>query len=140
VRCGGKMDSPTRVHPHGADGATGPRGHGHPLPRHREPLAAVCRDGHLRDNAAWNTTINTGSGFAAAYSAAIEPLKVYGSALGAVPADQMDRVRKSYGGIELTDAANLSAIRTIGRLRGNAVGVELASSTLKTIRCPPIPR
>jgi hypothetical protein len=79
----------------------------------------------------WNNTINTGSGFAAAYAAATEALGTYGAALRTVPADQLDRLKRSYGTVERTDAAVVSAIRTIGRLRGNSGSAESAIQRLE---------
>ena len=60
-----------------------------------------------------------------------QPLGTYGAALGSIPADQQDRVRKSYANVELTDGANLSGIQTIGQMRGNAAGVEAAIANLE---------
>lgn len=81
--------------------------------------------------ASWITGINTGWGVGAGYSAATQPLASYGAALGNIPADQLPRVETSYGTVELTDGANLSAMETIGRLRANAPGVETAIQGLE---------
>jgi len=80
---------------------------------------------------AWTTGINTGQNVSTGYSAATQSLDGYGSALGAIPADQLDRVKTNYATVELTDGANLSGMTTIGQLRGNADAVELAIQNLE---------
>ena len=79
----------------------------------------------------WMTGINTGQGVSAGYSQITEPLGTYGSSLADIPADQQDRIKRLYGTAELTDGANLSAIETIGRLRGHAPAVESAIQGLE---------
>ncbi len=69
---------------------------------------------------AWLSAITTGAGASAGYQAASEPLLSYGTALANVPADQLDRLTKQYGTVEITDGANVHAIDTIGRMRRNA--------------------
>jgi type IV secretion system protein TrbJ len=72
----------------------------------------------------WVTAINTGFGVDAGYSQSVQKLGAYGSAFGNIPSDQLDRVKTSYGTVELTDGANLQAIETIGRVRANAPALE----------------
>ena len=79
----------------------------------------------------WLSGINTGEGVSTGYSQITEPLNTYGSALGEVPADQQDRIKRAYGTAELSDGANLSAIETIGRLRANAPAIESAIQDLE---------
>ena len=74
--------------------------------------------------AGWVTAINTGSGVDAGYTQSTEPLGSYGAALGNIPDDQEDRVKTTYGTVELADGANLEAIGTIGRIRSNAPALE----------------
>ena len=81
--------------------------------------------------AAWQTAINSGQGVSSGYSAATEPLATYGSALGNIPADQLDRLEKDYGTVELTDGASLAAIQLLGELRANASAVETAIQNLE---------
>jgi hypothetical protein len=64
--------------------------------------------------------INTGSGVGEAYSKAVQRLDAYGAAFGNIPPEQLERVKTSYGTVELTDGANLEALETIGRVRSNA--------------------
>ena len=80
---------------------------------------------------AWNSGINTGQGVLAGYSAATTPLAAYGSAFGNIPGDQSGRIKTSYATVELTDAANLSGMQTLGRMRGNAPAVEAAIQDLE---------
>ena len=54
------------------------------------------------------------------YSQAVQRLDAYGTALGNIPPDQLERVKTSYGTVELTDAANLETLVTIGRVRASA--------------------
>ena len=81
--------------------------------------------------AAWQSAINTGQGVATGYAAATEPLSAYGSALGNVPSDQLDRLEKDYGTVELSDGASQAAIQLVGQLRSNAPQVETAISNLE---------
>src|ERR1700674_938261 len=53
----------------------------------------------------WIGAMNTGSGVDAGYSQSVEKLESYGSVLGNIPDDQLDRVKTSYGTVELTDGA-----------------------------------
>lgn len=80
--------------------------------------------------ARWIEGINTGRGLQGAYSTATEPLSPYGSALSSIPSDQLPRVKTDYATVELTDGANLSAMETIGQLRGNA---SLVESTIQNL-------
>ena len=79
----------------------------------------------------WIAAINTGANVASGYQNATEPLLPYGAALAHVPADQLDRLEKHYGTIELTDGANQQGIATIGTLRANAPEVETAIQNLE---------
>jgi hypothetical protein len=81
--------------------------------------------------AGWIAAINSALGVSDGYARATQPLAAYGAALGNIPADQVDRVKTSYATVELTDGANLSAIETLGRLRGNATAVEAAIQDLE---------
>ena len=82
--------------------------------------------------AGWTTGVNTGQNVTASYSEATEPLGRYDSALNDLPADQADRVKRSYGEVELTDGANLSSMQTIGDLRHNAAAVATAIENLES--------
>jgi hypothetical protein len=79
----------------------------------------------------WQTAINTGQNVSGGYSAATEPLGAYGSALANVPADQLNRLEKDYGTVELADGASQAAIQTVGDLRANAPAVETAIHSLE---------
>ena len=79
----------------------------------------------------WMNAITAGTGVQDGYSGAIERLDSYGSVLGNIPSDQLDRIKTSYGTVELTDGANLSGIETLGRLRANAPAVERAIQALE---------
>ncbi len=72
----------------------------------------------------WIGAINSGVNAVAGYTTAAERLLAYGPALGNVPADQQDRLKRNYATIELTDGAAQHSIETIGRLRANAGQVE----------------
>jgi hypothetical protein len=79
----------------------------------------------------WLIGINSGLAVPAGYSEATQSLESYGSALGNIPADQLSRVKTNYSTVELTDAANLNAIQTIGQMRANAPAVETAIQNLE---------
>jgi hypothetical protein len=87
----------------------------------------------------WMTGINTGLGVAAGYAQATEALATYGTALNALPSDQIPRVRTSYATVELADGANLAAMDTVGRLRANAPAVEMAIQGLEDDSLSPDP-
>ncbi len=74
--------------------------------------------------AGWMNAINSGGGVGPGYMAAVEQLLAYGPALGNVPADQLDRLKKHYATVELTDGANQHGMEAIGTLRRNAPAVE----------------
>src|SRR5438445_6387303 len=78
----------------------------------------------------WVTAINTGVGVDTGYSQAVQKLDAYGSAVGNIPSDQLDRIKTSYATVELSDGSNLQAIQTIGRVRANAPTLE---STLQAL-------
>jgi len=79
----------------------------------------------------WITGMNTGQGVASGYSSATTPLSTYGSGFGNIPGDQSERIKTSYGTVELTDGVNLAAMQTIGQMRGNAQAVETAIQNLE---------
>jgi hypothetical protein len=82
-------------------------------------------------SAGWMNAITAGTDVQEGYSEATEKLDTYGSALGNIPSDQLDRIKTSYGTVELTDGANLAGIDSIGRLRANAPAVERAIQALE---------
>lgn len=79
----------------------------------------------------WVSAINSGVGVEAGYSQSVQKLDDYGSALGNIPPDQLDRVKTSYGTIELTDGANLQGMETIGQIRANAPALETTLEALE---------
>ncbi len=81
----------------------------------------------------WIAAINSGSNVLGGYQSATDPLQVYGAALGNVPADQLSRLEKHYGTVELTDGATQDGIETIGTLRFNAPQVEAAIQNLEDV-------
>jgi type IV secretion system protein TrbJ len=87
----------------------------------------------------WISAINTGQNVSAGYNEATEQLGQYGDALGQIPVDQQNRVRTSYGTVELTDGANLQGLETIGQMRGNASAVEAAIQFLEADSLSPDP-
>jgi hypothetical protein len=81
----------------------------------------------------WISAINTGSNVLGAYQSATDPLPAYGAALGNVPADQLSRLERHYGTIELADGATQDGIETIGTLRLNAPEVEASIQNLEDV-------
>jgi hypothetical protein len=79
----------------------------------------------------WIVAVNTGMNAPGGYQSATEQLQPYGSALGNVPPDQLDRLQKHYATIELTDGATQSGMATIGTMRQNAPMVEVAIQGLE---------
>lgn len=79
----------------------------------------------------WITGITSGLGVASGYSAATQPLGVYGSALNNIPTG-LSRVGTSYATVELTDGANLAGMQTLGRMRANAPAVESSIENMES--------
>ena len=88
----------------------------------------------------WITAINSGSNVLGGYQSATDPLQAYGAALGNVPADQLSRLERHYGTVELTDGATQDGIETIGTLRFNAPQVEAAIQNLEDVSLDSDPR
>jgi hypothetical protein len=80
---------------------------------------------------AWVSAINSGLGVGAGYTQSTEALRAYGAGFANIPADQLSRLKTSYGTVELADGATQAAIETIGRLRGNAAAVQTAIQGLE---------
>ena len=79
----------------------------------------------------WIGAINSGVNVAGGYLEAADQLLAYGGALNNVPADQVDRLKKNYASVELTDGSNIHSIETIGTLRRNASQVETTIADLE---------
>jgi hypothetical protein len=79
----------------------------------------------------WTDGINTGFAVSEGYWNAVQPLERYGDAWDSIPADQLPRLKSNYATVELADGANVSAIETIGRMRGNAQAVESTIQSLE---------
>lgn len=80
---------------------------------------------------AWIAAINSGVNASGGYLQAAEQLLSYGGALNNVPADQLDRLKKHYATVELTDGATIHSIEAVGSLRQNARQVEQAIAGLE---------
>jgi len=84
------------------------------------------------NTAGWITGINTGGGVASAYAGATRTLNAYGTGFETLAPDQRAKLQTNYATVELTDGANLSAMQTIGQMRGNASEVEAAIENLES--------
>jgi hypothetical protein len=93
-----------------------------------EPLVAANTYG---TTSAWVTSVNSGVAVAENYLRSVEALATYGAGLKSLPADQQGRVQAAYGAIELADGAGVSALATIGALRGGSEAVESAIARLE---------
>ncbi len=80
----------------------------------------------------WTEPVDTGMNVGDGCLAAIHRLEQFGSAIGGLPVDQQSRIKSGYATVELTDGANLAALRTIGALRSNAAAVEAAIGNLES--------
>jgi type IV secretion system protein TrbJ len=81
--------------------------------------------------AAWESAINSGQNVSNGYSTSTEALGSYGGALGNIPEDQLERLEKDYGTVELSDGANQAAMQLLGQLRANAAANETTISNLE---------
>jgi len=85
----------------------------------------------------WTSAINSGGGVVPGYRQATEPLRAFGSALSSIPANQVERVKRDFATVELTDAANLHGMEVLGAQRAKARAnersiMELEGATLST--------
>lgn len=101
-------------------------------------LPAAPRDTYAT-LAGWTAGINTGAAVVSGYAAATQPLASYGAAWGQIPPEQLPRVKADYASVELTDGANLSAMTTIGQIRGNTTQIETAIQNLENDSLDPRP-
>lgn len=97
----------------------------------RTPWTLFSASNTYGTTSGWTAAVNSGTGVGAGYFGAAEQLLAYGAALANVPADQLDRLRKHYATIELTDGANQTEMQTLGMLRANAPQVETAIQGLE---------
>ena len=88
---------------------------------------------------AWSAAIDTGNNVPGAYRQAVGSLATYDGALANVPADQLDRLEKYYGTVELADGANIAGIQTLGSIRSNSTQVESAIQQLEDASLSPDP-
>lgn len=95
------------------------------------PWANTTAPNTYGTTSAWVDSMNSGADVATGYGQATQKLGDYGSAIGNIPADQVDRVKTSYATVELTDGANQQAMTTIGRIRANAPAIENTLNALE---------
>ena len=81
----------------------------------------------------WTAAIDTGVNASGGYSQAVGQLSAYGGSLANVPADELERLEKYYGTVELADGANITGIQTLGTIRANATEVESAIQQLEDV-------
>lgn len=79
----------------------------------------------------WSTAINSGGPATLGYALATEPLQTFGTGLGNIPADQLQRVKTNYATVELVDAANIHGIEVLGVQRAKAAAAEQALAGLE---------
>jgi len=85
----------------------------------------------------WTSAINSGGGVVPGYRQATEPLRAFGAALSSIPTNQVERVKRDFATVELTDAANLHGMEVLGAQRAKARAnersiMELEGATLST--------
>ena len=78
----------------------------------------------------WMVTANTGAGAQTGYVKATVALGNYGPVWGSLTAAQQDRLGRSYGSIEISDAAAQNALHQVGMIRGNSGATERAIARL----------
>ena len=104
------------------------------LPRHRlgwTPWLFSRSTNIYGTTGAWTSAVNTGTGVEPGYRQATEPLRVLGSALASIPANQIERIKTDYATVELADAANLHGMEVIGLQRAKAPFAEEAIQGLE---------
>lgn len=93
-------------------------------------VPAAAQDAY-GNTSAWIAGMNTGQSAQSGYAQATQALGRFGSGFGSLSSDQQSRIETDYATVELTDGANLAAMQTLGRLRGNAPAVETAIQNLE---------
>jgi hypothetical protein len=79
----------------------------------------------------WINGVNTGT-LANGYQRATTDLLLYRpDYLASMDVDEMSRVRSQYASVELSDGANMTAMATLGAIRGNASNLELQMGNLE---------
>ena len=79
----------------------------------------------------WITGVNTGT-LANGYQRATTDLLLYRpDRLSSMDADELSRVRSQYASVELADGANMTAMATLGSIRGNASNLEAQMGNLE---------
>ena len=79
----------------------------------------------------WTSAINSGGSVVPGYRRATEPLRTFGAALASIPANQVERVKRDFATVELTDAANLHGMEVLGVQRAKARANEVAIQNLE---------
>jgi len=81
--------------------------------------------------APWYGAVNSGAGANLAYQLATEALRIY--SMGGIPGVFQPRMMRQYSAIEIADAANQTALRTIGQYRAEqAMRSSVISSLMST--------
>ena len=104
------------------------------LPRHKlsfTPWRFSNSTNIYGTSAGWTSAINSGGGVVPGYRRATEPLRTFGAALASIPANQVDRVKRDFATVELTDAANLHGMEVLGLQRAKARANEVAIQNLE---------
>lgn len=80
----------------------------------------------------WISAVNSGVDAFAGWTQTTTNIAMYPNGFATVPASQRDRRKSEYASIELQDGTAVSAIDTIGRVRGNGPGIEKVVSILQS--------
>jgi hypothetical protein len=84
------------------------------------------------NTAGWITGVNTGN-IGGGYQLATTQLFPYSpNHLAGMDANELSRVRSQYASVQLQDGANLTAMATLGAIRGNALNVEARVGNLES--------
>jgi conjugal transfer/entry exclusion protein len=79
----------------------------------------------------WIAAINSGLDTLGGWQQTTSRVLTYPGGMASVPASQRDRRKADYAAIELQDGAAVSAMDTIGRLRGNGPRIEASLAILE---------
>jgi len=104
------------------------------LPRHKlsfTPWRFSSSTNAYGTSGGWTSAINSGGGVVPGYRRATEPLRTFGAALASIPANQVERVKRDFATVELTDAANLHGMEVLGLQRAKARANEVAIQNLE---------
>jgi hypothetical protein len=95
------------------------------------PWLGFLADHAFGTTAGWIRTANTGHDAVAGYTLATQALRLYGSAITQLSAEEVARVQTRYDRLQLADASITHGLEALGYLRGHQQSVESVVESLE---------